>query len=115
MTDPILLDVQNVRTVFTTEDGLAVAVAGISYTLNKGEVLGIVGESGSGKSVGALSLLRLIPSPPGHISGDAVRFKGRNLLDVSEEELRHVRGNEIAMIFQEPLTSLNPVFTIGDQ
>jgi ABC-type dipeptide/oligopeptide/nickel transport system ATPase component len=83
MADSSLLTVQGLRTTFRTEDGLATAVDGISYTLNKGEVLGIVGESGSGKSVGALSLLRLIPSPPGQISGDAVRFKGRNLLEAT--------------------------------
>ena len=112
--DP-LLDVHNLRTTFRTDNGVLTAVDGISYWVNAGEVLGIVGESGSGKSVGVLSLLRLLPAPPATITGEAVRFKGRNLLGLSEEEMRHVRGNEIAMIFQEPLTSLNPVFSIGDQ
>ena len=115
MTDQTLLRVEDLFTTFRTEDGVVHAVNGISYTVNRGEVLGIVGESGSGKSVGALSVMRLIPSPPGTVSGTRVEFSGRDLLALSEEEMRRVRGNDIAMIFQEPLTSLNPVFSIGNQ
>ncbi len=115
MTDQTLLRVEDLYTTFRTEDGLVKAVAGVSYTVNRGEVLGIVGESGSGKSVGALSVMRLIPSPPGTVTGQRVEFKGRDLLSLSEEEMRRVRGNDIAMIFQEPLTSLNPVFSVGNQ
>jgi peptide/nickel transport system ATP-binding protein len=115
MTDQTLLRVEDLRTTFRTEDGLVHAVNGISYSVNRGEALGIVGESGSGKSVGALSVMRLIPSPPGTVTGARVEFKGRDLLSLSEEEMRRVRGNDIAMIFQEPLTSLNPVFSVGNQ
>ncbi len=113
-TEP-LLRVQDLKIDFRTEDGIIHAVNGISYALNAGEVMGIVGESGSGKSVGALSLMRLIPSPPGKIVAGEVVFNGWDLLELSEEEMRRVRGNDISMIFQEPLTSLNPVFSIGDQ
>jgi len=102
-------------TIFRTEDGPVRAVDGVSYELGRGEVLGIVGESGSGKSVSALSLMRLIPSPPGEIAAGRVEFDGRDLLALPEEAMRRVRGNEIAMIFQEPLTALNPVFSVGDQ
>ena len=91
------------------------AVDGVSFTLNKGETLGIVGESGCGKSVTSLSVLRLIPTPPGKIEAEAILFDGTDLLSLSERSMRHVRGNEISMIFQEPMTSLNPVFTIGYQ
>ena len=117
MTEPTapLLQVRGLTTTFRSEDGTVRAVNGISYEVNRGEVVGIVGESGSGKSVSALSLMRLIPSPPGNVAGDGVQFDGRDLLTLPEDQMRRVRGNEIAMIFQEPLTSLNPVFTVGDQ
>ncbi|MGC4083223.1 MAG: ATP-binding cassette domain-containing protein [Vicinamibacterales bacterium] len=110
-----LLSIRDLRTYFDTEAGVAKAVDGVDLDIRPGEVLGLVGESGSGKSVTALSILRLIPSPPGRIVGGEVLFKGRNLLDLSWEEIRAVRGREISMIFQEPMTSLNPVFTIGMQ
>lgn len=110
-----LLEVRDLRTSFHTDDGIVRAVNGISYDIEEGETLGLVGESGCGKSVSALSLLRLIPSPPGRIEGGEVIFEGEDLLKVDEEEIRHVRGNKIAMIFQEPMTSLNPVLTIGRQ
>ncbi|HEU5210979.1 MAG TPA: ABC transporter ATP-binding protein [Longimicrobiales bacterium] len=111
-----LLEVTDLRTYFHTDQGMARAVDGVSFTVEKGEVLGIVGESGSGKSVTALSLLRLVATPPGEImEGSSVRFDGRELLDLPAREMRAVRGNDIAMIFQEPMTSLNPVYTVGDQ
>jgi oligopeptide/dipeptide ABC transporter ATP-binding protein len=110
-----LLSIRGLRTYFDTEAGVAKAVDGVDLDIRQGEVLGLVGESGSGKSVTALSILRLIPSPPGRIVGGEIQFKGRNLLGLSWEEIRKVRGSEISMIFQEPMTSLNPVFTIGMQ
>ena len=110
-----LLEVKNLKTQFFTQDGVVHAVNGISYTVNAGETVAIVGESGSGKSVGVMSLIRLIPQPPGKIVDGQVLFDGQDLLKLSEEELRHVRGNRIAMIFQDPMTSLNPVYTIGFQ
>src|SRR5512138_111530 len=110
-----LLEVRNLKVQFKTQDGVVAAVNDTSFHLERGETLGIVGESGSGKSVTALSLMRLIPSPPGKIAGGSITFDGENLLDYSEEEMRHVRGNRIAMIFQDPMTSLNPVLTIGRQ
>ena len=110
-----LLDVRNLRTQFFTQDGVVKAVNGISYTLDEGETLAIVGESGSGKSVGVMSLIRLIPIPPGKVVGGEVWFDGRDLLKLDDEEIRQVRGNRIAMIFQDPMTSLNPVLTIGRQ
>jgi oligopeptide/dipeptide ABC transporter ATP-binding protein len=112
---PALLDVRNLHTEFRTGAGLVRAVDGISYTVDPGEIVAIVGESGSGKSVGALSILRLIPDPPGRVTAGEVVFNGRNLLDLSEAEMREVRGGEIGMVFQEPMTSLNPVLTIGRQ
>jgi len=112
---PALLEVRHLETHFTTEGGIVRAVDGVSLTIEAGQTLGMVGESGCGKSVTALSILRLVPSPPGRIVGGEILYQGKNLLDLSEAEMRHVRGNEIAMIFQEPMTSLNPVFTIGDQ
>ena len=112
---PPLLEVRNLRTEFRTGAGVVRAVDGISYTVEPGETVAIVGESGSGKSVGALSILRLIPDPPGRIVGGEVLFDGRDLLKLSEEEMREVRGGEIGMVFQEPMTSLNPVLTIGRQ
>jgi oligopeptide transport system ATP-binding protein len=109
------MEVKDLTTRFHTQEGTVYAVNGINYTLNEGETLGIVGESGSGKSVQSLSILRLIPSPPGEIESGVVNFRGRDLLKISEEEMRQVRGAEIAMIFQDPMTSLNPVLTIGYQ
>jgi len=112
---PALLEVENLRTQFDTSAGTVRAVDGISYTVNEGETVGIVGESGCGKSVGALSILRLIAEPPGRIAGGSIRFAGRNLLTLNDAEIREVRGGQIAMVFQEPMTSLNPVLTIGLQ
>ncbi len=110
-----LLEVQNLETQFKTQDGVVKAVNNVSFHVDRGETLGIVGESGSGKSVTSLSVMRLIPTPPGKIAGGKILFDGENLLDLSEEEMRHIRGNRIAMIFQDPMTSLNPVLTIGRQ
>src|SRR6201987_1934989 len=110
-----LLEVADLRTWFFTRDGVVRAVDGVSFYVAPGATLAIVGESGCGKSVTALSVLRLIPAPPGRIVSGAIRFAGRNLLDLGEAQMRDVRGNEISMIFQEPMTSLNPVLTIGRQ
>jgi oligopeptide/dipeptide ABC transporter ATP-binding protein len=112
---PSLLEVKNLHTEFRTGLGMVRAVDGISYTVERGETVAIVGESGSGKTVGALSLLRLIPDPPGRITEGEIRFDGRDLLRLSDEEMRQVRGGDIGMVFQEPMTSLNPVLTIGRQ
>jgi oligopeptide/dipeptide ABC transporter ATP-binding protein len=110
-----LLSIRGLRTYFDTEAGVAKAVDGVDLDVRRGEVLGLVGESGSGKSVTALSVLRLIPSPPGRIVAGEIIHKNRDLLALSWEDMRKVRGREISMIFQEPMTSLNPVFTIGMQ
>ena len=110
-----LLDIRNLKTCFYTEDGIVPAIEDVSFSLNRGETVGIVGESGSGKSVTALSVMRLIPNPPGRIEAGEVVFEGENLLEKPIGEMRQIRGNEIAMIFQEPMTSLNPVLTVGDQ
>ncbi len=110
-----LLDVRGLCTEFSTEGAIVRAVDGISYTVEEGETVAIVGESGSGKSVGAMSILRLISDPPGRITAGQVMFAGRDLMRLSEEEMRQVRGGEIGMVFQEPMTSLNPVLTIGRQ
>ncbi len=110
-----LLVVENLKTHFFTSAGVVKAVDDISYDVNEGETLAIVGESGCGKSIGALSLMRLVPSPPGQIVGGRILFDGEELLAMSEAEMRDIRGNRIAMIFQEPMTSLNPVLTIGRQ
>lgn len=110
-----LLEVKGLTTKFYTQDGVVQAVNGVSYSIEEGETLGIVGESGSGKSVGVMSLIRLIPTPPGKITAGEVLFEGRDLLKVSDEEIRTIRGNKIAMIFQDPMTSLNPVLTVGRQ
>ena len=110
-----LLDVRDLHTEFRTGAGTIRAVDGISYAVEPGETVAIVGESGSGKSVSALSILRLIPDPPGRITGGEVRFLGRDLMRLSDEEMREVRGGDIGMVFQEPMTSLNPVLTIGRQ
>ena len=111
----LLLEVKNLRTTFNTEDGLVTAVNGLSYSLDAGSTLGIVGESGSGKSVNALSIMRLIQRPGQIDPHSQVFFEGSNLLEKSESEMRKVRGRKIAMIFQDPMTSLNPVLTIGEQ
>jgi len=110
-----LLQVKDLKTYFYTREGTVHAVDGIGYTLDQGETLGVVGESGCGKSVGALSLIRLIPDPPGRIVSGEVLFEGRDLLELSENEMRSIRGNHISMIFQDPMTSLNPVLKIGYQ
>ena len=110
-----LLQVQDLTVRFDVLDGLVHAVNGISYTLNEGETLGIVGESGCGKSVSVLSMMRLIPQPPGKIVAGQVFYRGRNLLALDDAEMQHVRGKEIAMVFQDPMTCLNPVLTIGRQ
>jgi oligopeptide transport system ATP-binding protein len=110
-----LLNVKNLETVFRTREGVVHAVNGVSFKLNEGETLGIVGESGCGKSVSVLSVLRLIPMPPGDIVSGSVDFQGKDLLKISDEELRHVRGAQIGLVFQDPMTSFNPVITIGRQ
>ena len=110
-----LLNIQNLHTYFFTDEGVVKAVDDVSFSLQRGEVLGIVGESGCGKSVTALSVMRLIASPPGQITEGSMAFEGQNLLTLSEREIQDIRGNRIAMIFQEPMTSLNPVFTVGKQ
>jgi len=110
-----LLEVKELKTIFSTRDGDINAVNGVSFFLQPGEALGIVGESGSGKSVSMLSIMGLIPNPPGKIVGGEVLFQGRDILKMSPHDLREMRGNRIAMVFQEPLTSLNPVLTIGNQ
>ena len=110
-----LLEVENLSTWFYTRHGIVKAVDGVDFAVAAGETLAIVGESGCGKSMTALSLMRLIPNPPGRIVSGEIRLAGRDLLKISEEEMRGVRGNEISMIFQEPMTSLNPVMTIGKQ
>src|SRR6056297_3714834 len=110
-----LLEVNDLKTYFDTDEGTVKAVDGVSFHIDKGETLGVVGESGSGKSVTSLSTMRLIPQPPGRFAGGEIKFEGQDLLKKSEREMRKIRGNEISMIFQEPMTSLNPVYTIGDQ
>ena len=110
-----LVEIKNLNTYFYTEAGIAKAVNNISFDIYKGEVLGIVGESGSGKSVTALSINRLIPNPPGDIVSGKILYKGNDLLKLSYNEMKDIRGKEIAMIFQEPMTSLNPVLKIGYQ
>ena len=112
---PPLLDVRELRTEFRTGIGAVRAVDGVSYTVEEGETVAIVGESGSGKSASAMSILRLIPDPPGRITGGRILFGGRDLMEASDEEMRRIRGGEIGMVFQEPMTSLNPVLTIGRQ
>ncbi len=114
MAEP-LLQVRNLETTFFTPDGVVPAVDHVSLSVNKGETLGLVGESGCGKSVTALSVMRLIADPPGKIMGGDILFEGQNLLAKTEAEMRTIRGNRISMIFQEPMTSLNPVFTVGFQ
>jgi oligopeptide/dipeptide ABC transporter ATP-binding protein len=110
-----LLEIKDLVTRFRTEHGVLTAVDKVSFEIPEGKTLGVVGESGCGKSVTALSIMQLIPSPPGSIDGGTIHYQGKNLLDLSEEQMRKIRGNQISMIFQEPMTSLNPVFTVGDQ
>jgi oligopeptide/dipeptide ABC transporter ATP-binding protein len=112
---PTLLEVKDLRTYFFNMDGTIKAVDGVSFDVQEGETLGLVGESGCGKSVSALSILRLIPNPPGEIVDGQILFEGQDLLKLNNEEIRQVRGNRIAMIFQEPMTSMNPVLTVGRQ
>jgi oligopeptide/dipeptide ABC transporter ATP-binding protein len=111
----LILDIKDLKVYFDTDDGLVKSVDGVDLQIEKGSTLGLVGESGCGKSVTCLSIPRLIPCPPGIIAGGEILFKGQNLLDLSEDEMEGIRGNDVSMIFQEPMTSLNPVFTIGDQ
>ena len=111
----VILELSGLRTHFFSREGVVRAVDGVSYHLNRRETLGVVGESGCGKTVTALSILRLISDPPGKIVEGAIRFEGTDLLTLSERKMQHIRGNEISMIFQEPMTSLNPVLTIGHQ
>lgn len=110
-----ILVVDDLHTYFFTEDGVVKAVDGVTFNVKRGEVLGLVGESGSGKSVTAMSILRLIPQPPGKILSGDVKWKGQSILNIPETEMRAIRGNQIAVVFQDPMTSLNPVLTIGDQ
>jgi peptide/nickel transport system ATP-binding protein len=111
----LLLEVKGLKTYFVTDEGTVRAVDGVDLRIDRGETLGVVGESGCGKTVTALSVLRLIPQPPGRIVEGQIRYDGRDLLDLPPAQMRRVRGKEIAMIFQEPMTSLNPVFTCGEQ
>ena len=111
----VLVELKNLRTHFFTDMGVAKSVDGISYSVRKGQTLGVVGESGCGKSVTALSIMGLIPQPPGKIVGGQIIFDGKDLTKFSQEDLRKIRGKDVAMIFQEPMTSLNPVYTVGDQ
>jgi len=113
--DDTVLDVKNLQTVFFTNSGLFRAVDDVSFSVRRGETLAIVGESGCGKSVTALSMMRLVPDPPGRVIGGSVTLEGTDLLGLGEAEMRKIRGNRISMIFQEPMTSLNPVMRIGDQ
>jgi peptide/nickel transport system ATP-binding protein len=115
LADDMVLDVKNLQTVFFTNSGLFKAVDDVSFRVRRGETLAIVGESGCGKSVTALSIMRLVPDPPGRIVGGSVALEGTDLLGLDEAEMRAIRGNRISMIFQEPMTSLNPVMRIGDQ
>lgn len=111
----ILMEVKNLKTRFHTQEGTVYAVNGVSYTLDEGETLGVVGESGCGKSVHALSIMGLVPRPPGEVDAESIMFRGRDLTKLSAEEMRLLRGSEIAMVFQDPMTSLNPVLTVGHQ
>ncbi|HFB39110.1 MAG TPA: ABC transporter ATP-binding protein, partial [Oceanithermus sp.] len=120
MEETRLLEVENLKVHFFTDEGVVKAVDGVSFHIDKGETLAVVGESGSGKSVTSLAIMRLIPSPPGRIVDGSIRFRGKDgvekdLVRLSEAEMRRIRGNDIAMIFQGPMTSLNPVYTVGDQ
>ncbi len=112
---PLLLEVEDLKIEFSTRYGTVTALDGVSFTLGEGETLGVVGESGCGKSITALAVMGLIPMPPGRVAGGSVRFRGEELINAPERRLRRLRGGEIGMIFQEPMTSLNPVFRVGDQ
>ncbi|MCF6459950.1 ABC transporter ATP-binding protein [Clostridium sp. Cult3] len=113
--DNNILDIKNLEVHYITDEGVVQAVNGLDISLKKGETLGLVGETGAGKTTTALSILRLVPDPPGEIVNGEIYFDGTNLLEVSEEEMRQIRGNKISMIFQDPMTSLNPVMTVGEQ
>ena len=115
MQDAPLLEVRDLSLAFQTEEGRTTALRGVTFDVRPGQILGVVGESGSGKSVTSLSVMRLLPSPPAEIVGGEIRFDGSDLLARSEAEMRRLRGREIAMIFQEPMSSLNPVHRVGDQ
>jgi oligopeptide/dipeptide ABC transporter ATP-binding protein len=115
MNDGHLLEIRNLKTYFHVRGGVLKAVDDVSLTIERGETLGLVGESACGKSVAASSIMRLVPIPPGYYAGGELLFEGKNILKLSESEMRNIRGNKISMIFQEPMTSLNPVFTVGDQ
>ena len=115
MTDEVILNVKDLKTYFHVDEGIVKAVDGVSFTLRKGETLGIVGESGSGKSVTNLSIINMIPSPPGRIVGGEVEYRGEDLLKMPIGKIRHIRGNKISMIFQDPMTSLNPFLRISTQ
>lgn len=110
-----LLEIKNLHVHYITSDGTFKAVNGIDFTLEEGETLGLVGETGAGKTTTALSILRLIPDPPGKIVEGEIRFKGENILEMKDHEIRKVRGNEISMIFQDPMTALNPTIRVGEQ
>src|SRR5690242_1785469 len=110
-----LLDIQGLKTHFDTDDGVVRAVDGVDLTIDRGETLGVVGESGCGKTVTAMTVLKLIQMPPGRIAAGSVLWQGRDLVPLDNDEMRKVRGKEIAIIFQEPMTSLNPVYTVGQQ
>ena len=110
-----ILEVKDLVVEFSTDKGTITAVNGVNFEVYKGRTIGIVGESGSGKSVSALAIMGLVPNPPGRVKSGLIKYRGENLLDKSVEEMRKIRGNKIAMIFQEPMTSLNPVFTVGTQ
>ena len=110
-----LLEINDLHASFLTSDGELPAVDGLSLSIEEGKTLGLVGESGCDKSVTALCVMRLIPNPPGKIGSGEILYRGRDLLKLKNEEMRRIRGNEISMVFQEPMTSLNPVFTVGDQ
>jgi len=115
MEDKALLEVKNLKTHFYTHDGILPAVDGVSFKINKGETLCVVGESGCGKSVTAMSILKIVPTPPGKYVSGNILFNGEEILTKTDDEMRKIRGKDIAMIFQEPMTSLNPVYTVGDQ
>ena len=115
MANERLLDVRDLKTYFDTDEGTVKAVDGVSFHINRGETLAVVGESGSGKSVTSLSIMRLIAQPPGRFAGGEILFDGSDLLKMTERQMRKIRGNDVSMIFQEPMTSLNPVYTVGDQ
>ena len=115
MSDEVILQVRNLKAYFKLDEGLLKAVDGVSFDLRRGETLGIVGESGSGKSVTNLAVMKLIPTPPGRIAGGEVLYKGKDIIKMTDEEIRQIRGNKISMIFQDPMTSLNPFLRISTQ